>query len=58
MLQYLAGRVGGRPWGLVDADFAAFLEATMATPWLTGVGAVGHVRILQKREIAIGFVKE
>jgi hypothetical protein len=43
------------------------LLATMATPWLTGVGAVGHMRIrltveahvaAQEREIAIGFVKE
>jgi hypothetical protein len=44
----------------------ALLVATMATPWLTGAGAVGHMRIreavdahvaAQEREIAIGFVK-
>jgi hypothetical protein len=42
-------------------------SATMATPWLTGAGAVGHMRIRwtveahvadQEREIAIVFVKE
>jgi len=39
--------------------------ATMATPWLTGAGAMGHMQIrwkahvaAQDREIAIRFVKE
>ena len=43
------------------------LRATMATPWLTDAGAVGHMLIRwtveahvvdQEREIAIGFVNE
>jgi hypothetical protein len=59
-------RVGREEEGVISLLPAA-REATMATPWLTGAGALGHMRIrrtvdahvaAQEREIAIGFGKK
>jgi hypothetical protein len=40
-----AGPRGTRPSFITDARIAGSLQATLATPWLTVAGAVGHIRI-------------